>query len=122
MKYEVVIGLEIHIELKTQTKMFCNCLNDSDEKHPNINICSVCTAQPGTLPVINKKAVEAVLKVGLALNSELSVESKFDRKNYFYPDLPKGYQISQRISPPNFCFLASCPVISPFEVEIILRP
>ena len=99
MEYQPTIGLEIHIELKTQTKMFCNCLNDSDEKHPNINICSVCTAQPGTLPVINKKAVEAVLKVGLALNSELSVESKFDRKNYFYPDLPKGYQISQYDKP-----------------------
>jgi aspartyl-tRNA(Asn)/glutamyl-tRNA(Gln) amidotransferase subunit B len=95
MTYEVAIGLEIHVELKTKTKMFCNCLNDPDEKHPNFNICPICLGHPGTLPVINKEAVEKLLKVGLALNSQVAEFSKFDRKNYFYPDLPKGYQISQ---------------------------
>ncbi|TRZ64935.1 MAG: Asp-tRNA(Asn)/Glu-tRNA(Gln) amidotransferase subunit GatB [Spirochaetia bacterium] len=93
--YELTIGLEIHTELKTKTKMFCGCLNDPEEKHPNVNICHVCMGHPGTLPTINKKAVEAVLKLGMALNGKLPETSKFDRKNYFYPDLPKGYQISQ---------------------------
>jgi len=99
MKYEPVIGLEIHAELKTKTKMFCDCFNDSDEKQPNKNICQVCLGHPGTLPVINKKAVESVLTVGLALDSDIPEFSKFDRKNYFYPDLPKGYQISQYDEP-----------------------
>ncbi|TSC88892.1 MAG: aspartyl-tRNA(Asn)/glutamyl-tRNA (Gln) amidotransferase subunit B [Parcubacteria group bacterium Gr01-1014_3] len=95
MKYQPTIGLEIHAELKTATKMFCECLNDPMEKHPNTNICPICSGHPGTLPTINKKAVEAVLKVGMALNGDIPQFSKFDRKNYFYPDLPKGYQISQ---------------------------
>ncbi len=94
-KYIPTIGLEIHAELKTLTKMFCECLNDPTEKHPNMNICPICSGHPGTLPTINKKAVEAVLKVGMALNGDIPQFSKFDRKNYFYPDLPKGYQISQ---------------------------
>ena len=94
-KYETTIGLEIHAELKTQTKMFCDCKNDSNETKPNVNICPVCTAQPGTLPVINKQAVKNVLKVGLALRGQLADWTEFDRKNYFYPDIPKGYQISQ---------------------------
>ena len=94
-KYEPTIGLEIHAELKTKTKMFCDSLNDPDEKHPNINICPVCMGHPGTLPVINQKAIRKLIRVGLALNCEIAEFSKFDRKNYFYPDLPKGYQISQ---------------------------
>lgn len=98
-KYEAVIGLEIHAELKTRTKMFCASKNDPDEKHPNVNICPICTGQPGTLPVINKEAVNHVIKVGLALNSKISEITKWDRKNYFYPDLPKGYQISQYDEP-----------------------
>jgi len=98
-QYIPTIGLEIHIELKTRTKMFCVCLNDSEEKHPNINVCPVCLAHPGTLPTINEEALKSVLKLGLALNAEISDVSKFDRKNYFYPDLPKGYQISQYDAP-----------------------
>lgn len=95
MKYEPTIGLEIHAELKTRTKMFCDSLNDPDEKHPNVNICPVCVGHPGTLPVINQEAIQKLIKVGLALNCQIAELSKFDRKNYFYPDLPKGYQISQ---------------------------
>jgi len=95
MEFEPIVGLEIHTELKTKTKMFCDCLNNPEEKTANKNICPTCTAHPGTLPVINKKALEQVIIVGLALNSEIPEYSKFDRKNYFYPDLPKGYQISQ---------------------------
>lgn len=94
-EYKTTIGLEIHAELKTKTKMFCNSKNDPDETKPNVNICPVCTAQPGTLPVINKEAVKSVLKVGLALNGQLADWTEFDRKSYFYPDIPKGYQISQ---------------------------
>ncbi|MEK7507033.1 MAG: Asp-tRNA(Asn)/Glu-tRNA(Gln) amidotransferase subunit GatB [Patescibacteria group bacterium] len=95
MLYEPTIGLEIHVELKTKTKMFCNSLNDPDEKHPNVNVCEVCLAHPGSLPVINQEAINKLLQVGLALNCQVAEVSKFDRKNYFYPDLPKGYQISQ---------------------------
>jgi len=98
-KYQPTIGLEIHVELKTQTKMFCDCLNDPLEKKPNKNICPICTAQPGVLPVINKKAVEMVIKTGLALNCKIAEKAWFERKNYFYPDLPKGYQISQYEAP-----------------------
>jgi aspartyl-tRNA(Asn)/glutamyl-tRNA(Gln) amidotransferase subunit B len=94
-KYYPTIGLEIHAELKTLTKMFCACKNDPDEEKPNVNICPVCMAHPGALPVPNKKAIENVIKVGLAINGEIADFSEFDRKNYFYPDIPKGYQISQ---------------------------
>jgi len=94
-KYYSTIGLEIHAELKTQTKMFCGCKNDPDEKKPNVNICPVCMAHPGALPVANKKAIENVIKVGLAIDGKIADFSEFDRKNYFYPDIPKGYQISQ---------------------------
>ena len=101
MNYIPTIGLEIHAELKTKSKMFCSCLNDSLEQHPNINICPICMGHPGTLPVANRIAIKKVQKVGLALNCSLALFSKFDRKNYFYPDLPKGYQISQYDLP--FC-------------------
>src|SRR3989344_2084046 len=94
-QYFPTIGLEVHAELKTRTKMFCDSANDQNETRPNINICPICTAQPGTLPTINKLAVKHVLKVGVACGSTLSDFSEFDRKNYFYPDIPKGYQISQ---------------------------
>jgi aspartyl-tRNA(Asn)/glutamyl-tRNA(Gln) amidotransferase subunit B len=94
-EYYTTIGLEIHAELKTNSKMFCGCINNPDEKTPNVNICPVCMAHPGTLPVINKKAVENVIKVGLALGSKIADFTEFDRKNYFYPDMPKAYQISQ---------------------------
>lgn len=94
-QYYTTIGLEIHAELNTKSKMFCGCLNNPDEKTPNVNICPVCMAHPGTLPVINKKAVESVIKVGLALGANIADFTEFDRKNYFYPDIPKGYQISQ---------------------------
>lgn len=95
MKYLPTIGLEIHAELKTKTKMFCCCLNNPDATEPNSLICPICTAHPGTLPVINKQAVINVLRVGHALGSQIADFTEFDRKNYFYPDIPKGYQISQ---------------------------
>lgn len=99
MEYSPTIGLEIHAELKTRTKMFCDSLNNPDEKHPNENVCPVCLGHPGTLPTINKQAVGHVIKVGLALGGKINPITKFDRKNYFYPDLPKGYQISQYDQP-----------------------
>lgn len=89
------IGLEVHAELKTATKMFCRCANDAYAATPNANVCPVCMAHPGTLPVINKEAVRSVLRVGTALGAKLADYTEFDRKNYFYPDLPKGYQLSQ---------------------------
>jgi len=98
-KYKPVIGLEVHAELKTKTKMFCDSLNDPDEKHPNINICPVCLGHPGTLPVTNGEAVRKVIMAGLALNCKIAEDTFFERKNYFYPDLPKGYQISQYQKP-----------------------
>jgi len=94
-KYKATIGLEIHAELKTETKMFCQCKNDTEEVRPNVNVCPVCMGHPGTLPVLNKKAIENVLKVGLACGSKIASFTEWDRKNYFYPDIPKGYQISQ---------------------------
>lgn len=93
--YYPVIGLEIHAELNTASKMFCSCKNDPDEMSPNVNICPICMAHPGTLPVANRQAVESVITVGLALGADIADFTEFDRKNYFYPDIPKGYQISQ---------------------------
>ncbi|HRH26061.1 MAG TPA: Asp-tRNA(Asn)/Glu-tRNA(Gln) amidotransferase subunit GatB [Candidatus Paceibacterota bacterium] len=93
--YRTTIGLEIHAELATLTKMFCSCKNDPDERRPNQNICPVCMGHPGTLPTINAQAVKNVLKVGIAVGGTLPDFTEFDRKNYFYPDIPKGYQLSQ---------------------------
>ena len=101
MKYIPTIGLEIHVELNTKTKMFCSSLNDPDEKNPNVNVCPICMGHPGTLPVPNIEAIKKVIQTGLALGCKIAEFSKFDRKNYFYPDLPKGYQISQYDMP--FC-------------------
>jgi aspartyl-tRNA(Asn)/glutamyl-tRNA(Gln) amidotransferase subunit B len=101
MDLKPTIGLEIHVHLKTKSKMFCDSPNNPDETRPNINVCPVCMGHPGVLPVINQEAVEKTIKAGLALNCEIAKFSKFDRKNYFYPDLPKGYQISQYDLP--FC-------------------
>jgi aspartyl-tRNA(Asn)/glutamyl-tRNA(Gln) amidotransferase subunit B len=97
--YKPTIGLEVHAELKTRTKMFCDSLNDPSELHPNVNVCPVCMGHPGTLPVANKQAIEYVLKVGFATGGTPNEVSRFDRKNYFYPDLPKAYQISQSGQP-----------------------
>ncbi len=94
MQYETVIGLEIHSQLLTETKMFCGCSTRFGSE-PNTQTCPVCTGMPGVLPVMNKKAIEYVIKTGIVMNCEISSFSRFARKNYFYPDLPKGYQISQ---------------------------
>ena len=94
-EYQPVIGFEIHVQLNTKSKMFSSAPNDPDEKQPNVNIDEVVTGQPGTLPVANKEAIRLAAMVGLALNCQIDEWSKFDRKHYFYPDLPKGYQISQ---------------------------
>ena len=95
MKGEVVIGLEVHIQLMTKAKMFCHCSTDYIGKEPNTNTCPVCLGLPGSLPVLNKKVLEFATRIALALNCEINTVSRFHRKNYFYPDLPKAYQISQ---------------------------
>jgi len=97
-KYETVIGLEVHVELHTNSKIFCGC-STSFGAPPNANTCPICLGHPGVLPVLNKRAVEYAIKAAMALNCEIATESKFDRKNYFYPDSPKAYQISQYDQP-----------------------
>lgn len=98
-KYKAVIGMEVHAELKSERKMFCGCLNNPDETEPNKNVCPVCLAHPGTLPVANRKPIESMLKIGLAVGGKLPETARFYRKNYFYPDLPKGYQITSQPEP-----------------------
>ncbi|MBU2025798.1 MAG: Asp-tRNA(Asn)/Glu-tRNA(Gln) amidotransferase subunit GatB [Patescibacteria group bacterium] len=98
-KYTPKIGMEIHVQPKTKSKMFCSCVNEFETARPNKNICEICTGQPGTLPVINEKAVELTIKAGLALDCEITRKAHWDRKHYFYPDLPKGYQITQKETP-----------------------
>lgn len=93
--YQPIIGLEIHLQLKTKSKMFCCCKNEWLEAQPNINICPICLGHPGVLPSINQEAIKMALMLGLSLSGRVAEKSQFDRKNYFYPDLPKGYQISQ---------------------------
>lgn len=94
-EYTATIGLEVHAELKTKSKMFCGCVNDPHHSEPNANVCPVCLAHPGTLPVPNEEAIKKVLLFGQAVQSSRASETEFDRKNYFYPDIPKAYQISQ---------------------------
>ncbi len=98
MDWEIVMGLEVHVELATKTKIFCSCTTEFGGA-PNTHCCPVCTGMPGTLPVLNKRVLEYAVKAGLALNCEITRYNKFDRKNYFYPDLPKAYQISQLYLP-----------------------
>jgi aspartyl-tRNA(Asn)/glutamyl-tRNA(Gln) amidotransferase subunit B len=95
MQYRPVIGLETHIQLNTATKLMCSCLNEYNPDYPNQNICEFCTGQPGALPTLNQEAVRKAIKLGVALGSTIPEITSFDRKNYFYPDLPNGYQISQ---------------------------
>ena len=99
MEYETVIGLEVHCQLKTNTKVWCSCDADYDNKEPNTSVCPICTGQPGALPKLNEKVLDYAIKAALALGCEINRESYFDRKNYFYPDSPKNYQITQFFKP-----------------------
>jgi aspartyl-tRNA(Asn)/glutamyl-tRNA(Gln) amidotransferase subunit B len=97
--WKLTVGMEVHIELETQTKMFCGCKNDPFGSQPNTNVCPVCYGLPGALPLLNREAIKMTVKLGRALKGNIALKTFWARKNYFYPDLPKGYQISQSISP-----------------------
>ena len=97
-EYEVVIGLEVHVELNTKTKIFCGCSTEFGGA-PNTHVCPVCSGMPGSLPVLNREVVNKAISVGLATNCDITRNAKFDRKNYFYPDNPQNYQISQLYYP-----------------------
>lgn len=99
MNFYPIIGLEIHVQLNTKTKLFCSCLNEFNPDNPNKNICPFCTGQPGALPALNKEAVKKAITFGLAVGGTVPHKTRWDRKNYFYPDLPAGYQISQYDNP-----------------------
>ena len=99
MEYETVIGLEVHCQLKTKTKVWCSCNADYDNEAPNVSTCPICTGQPGALPKLNEEVLNYAIKAALALDCEINGESQFDRKNYFYPDSPKNYQITQYFKP-----------------------
>ena len=99
MEYETVIGLEVHCQLKTKTKVWCSCNADYDNEAPNVSACPICTGQPGALPKLNEEVLNYAIKAALALDCEINGESQFDRKNYFYPDSPKNYQITQYFKP-----------------------
>ena len=99
MEYETVIGLEVHCQLKTKTKVWCSCNADYDNEAPNVSTCPICTGQPGALPKLNEEVLTYAIKAALALDCEINEESQFDRKNYFYPDSPKNYQITQYFKP-----------------------
>lgn len=117
-KLTVKIGLEIHIQLSTQRKMFCLCSNKGEDEEPNKFVCPICLGMPGTLPIPNIEAIKSVLKLGLALGCDIAKESKFDRKHYFYPDLPKGYQISQYDMPFVKGGVVEIADTEPFKVRI----
>lgn len=93
--YFITIGLEIHAELKTNSKMFCSCPNIPLETEPNKNICPICTAQPGSLPTLNQEAIRKMIEIGLYIGGEIANFTEWDRKHYFYPDMPKAYQLTQ---------------------------
>ena len=112
IKYEPVIGLEVHVQLDTLSKMFCNCSVAPFESEPNTFVCNVCMGYPGTLPLINETAMKMVIKSGLAIGGKINQKTRFDRKNYHYPDLMKGYQISQ----------LNYPIVIGGEVEIPSKP
>ncbi|MDR1721225.1 MAG: Asp-tRNA(Asn)/Glu-tRNA(Gln) amidotransferase subunit GatB [Endomicrobium sp.] len=114
--YEAIIGLEVHMQINTKSKVFCECSTQFGFE-PNLNTCVICTSQPGAIPILNKKAVEAVIKTGLALGFTINKESTFARKQYFYPDIPKNYQITQ--SEPPLCSKGRLPIIVKGKEKVI---